>query len=194
MNRLMFPLMVLIILVAPFLGKKGSVEETERLWMTVYTYDLPLHELDEGDHTFQYEFNWTYPQQGSLIGEIHTIPVTASAPVYPGYALLRPTRIDALSGDANGALCSTVESVNPAQAMRFLVAWVPDNFFTAEEMNAQLSSMNVTVRWDGGAPVRMIPRRTSISWDALWNCDPWATQSLPSSENGIGMLLPGGLS
>jgi hypothetical protein len=72
-----------------------------------------------------------------------------------------------------------VDSIHPNQPVRFMVAWVPDNYMTQAEFKAHLTTMTATVQWDDHPPEALVAQRSSASWEALWNCYPWAIKIAP---------------
>jgi len=177
MARGLVPIAALLLLVlAPLVSERPSIEESEYLWMTVYTYELQPGFMEPGEHTFQYEFSWTVPRPGSLTGKVRHVQAGGSSSTYRGYVLLRPAGPQALVDTLDGVECQTVESIHPDQPVRFMVAWVADEKMTYPQVLEHLDSMKATVRWDGNPPVSLTARQTGISWEPLWNCDPWFKQ------------------
>jgi hypothetical protein len=177
---------LVLLLLAPLVSERPSVEESEYLWMSIYTYELPSGFLEPGEHTFQYEFNWTEPRPGSLTGKVRSVQVDEASTSYRGFALLRPSGPQALVDTVDGVECRPVKTIHPDQPVRFVVAWVADEKFTQPQVLEHLDSMRATVRWDGGQPVPLVIQQTSISWEPLWNCDPWYKQ------DGLLALAPAG--
>jgi hypothetical protein len=165
---------ILLILLAPILSPRVEQPAVKRaFWLTVYTYELPKEALTEGTHTYQFEFHYTSPKPGELIGKVRQVSVSGLAPETSGVVLLRP-------GGAQGLIQGSFETLKQVAANKpalLMVAWVPNVSMTEAQIRDQLASMKATVRWDNGPALELKARQLTESWEPLWNCRPWVNPS-----------------
>lgn len=174
MIRGMAPIVVILVLLAsPLFSTRSSQDDPEYLWLTVYTYDVPAKTLIPGEHSYEFRFDYTSPRRGELTGEPHNFTLSEEAPLYRAFALLRPNGLQALVDTPDGTACEVVKTLNPDQNLRFMVLWVPDEKLTRSEQSAHLQSMTAEIRIDGGSWQVLDEQVTTLSWQPLWNCQPW---------------------
>ncbi len=172
------PLVAILALIVAQMLKTNPppLPEIQYFWLAAYTYDLPSGFLTEGEHTYQFTFNYTAPTPGSLVGQPHTIQVSSKAPGVPENMLLRPAGAQGL--DTVGE-CAQFPAVKTGQPIEFLVAWVPNVSMTTADFSAQVQSMKATLQWDNQPPVDLKLQTSTTSWDPLWNCRPWVYGTQP---------------
>jgi hypothetical protein len=113
------------------------------------------------------------------------VKVSAQAPLFQKSVLLRPGGQQALSQTNS---CAVIKQVNPNQPVKFMVAWVPDIQYTKADFTQQIQSMKATVSWDNQPPVNLVFQQASISWSALYECQPWVDPT--GNGQQLGLLLP----
>lgn len=182
--------MLIILLVLLLLGSSSMAAGPERLWLTEFTYDLPDGFWDVGEHSFSYEWTWTYPEAGSYAAGPFWFEVDADAPVYPGIAVLRHVYAVVRVHSPGGTHCEYIGGaddqdnlilpiIHPDQATRFHIAWPTEvdmeGLLTYPEVRTYFDSMTGTVVWDNGDPVPLV-RHEIIPWmpekksfDRWWN-------------------------
>ena len=127
----------------------------EKQWVSLYTADLPAQELSPATHGYEAVYRYTYPVAGEHAAQYGFI-VDEDAPLYDGYALLRPGHIMVRVRGTDGAQCERQGSdekwpmINPNQPLRFAMGWASDEAMTRREANAYFGSMTVVARLDGG--------------------------------------------
>lgn len=175
---------LIILLVLLLLGSSSLAAGPEKLWVTEFTYDVPDGTFEEGDHSFSYEWTWTYPESGSYSAGPFEFEVAGDAPIYPGFAVLRHVYAVVRVHSPGGTHCEYIGSVgdpavlHPDQAMRFHIAWPTEEgmegLLTYPEVHAYFDSMTGTVVWDDGDPVPLVRHEISPwqtekkSWARVW--------------------------
>lgn len=174
---------VFVLLAAQLMMPRSDVQPKKFMYLTVYAYDLPSSALNAGTHTYQFSFRYSSPRPGELIGKPHPFELDDSAPLYRGYVLLRPGGLQALVDTSEGADCKVVKKLNSRQSLRFFVAWVADEHLTVEETNRQISSMKAEIQIDGNGWIPLEKLHTTLSWEPLWNCQPWIVKTPAGSTS-----------
>lgn len=110
--------------------------QAERNWVAVFTAEKPSETWNIGEHSYQFLTN----ENDTGVGQ--TFSVSADAPTYDGYVLLRPMSLTGRVGDT----CSRIDSINPNQPTSFLTAW----FSSGTYVEAATFFYGIThwVNWD----------------------------------------------
>jgi hypothetical protein len=148
---------VILVVIVLLSGTTTLAQDNERIWTSEFVVDVPAGTFAEGVHEYWFEASWTVPAPGGWppFGP-YEFTIDDEAPIYKGYALLRPGYGYAQFGPPNRhcealGLEDTPEFVlHPDQPMRFHVGWPIDWEMTYPEARAHLDSMTLTATWGSG--------------------------------------------
>jgi Tol biopolymer transport system component len=129
--------------------------QAARTWVAAYTYNAGT--WDTGTHTYQF---WA---GGSPQGDEFSFEVSNDAPLYDGYALIRPGILRAQTPEG----CMNIPAINSAQETRFHIGWTFDGAYADARM--YLENLMAQVRWDTTEPADMLmheifPLTGSVDW------------------------------
>lgn len=149
--------------------------QAERVWIAAYSYDLPAGSLPDGAYPYHFDFEWSLPEPGTFSGQGGEFVLSGSAPVHEGNVLLRgPFELRGVD-TPEGLVCEEVEEINPDQAMRFLIGWVPgvDEFIPMSYADARAHFESITARaiWGDGTSADLVrhevfPWTSQVDWPA----------------------------
>jgi len=192
MKKKILPVSIAVLVFAIMLLVSGvrsaqAQEEKGGLWVRFYTYEVPLGTWTEGAHTWVFTWTYTVPNPGSGQSALRKFNVSASAPVYPGFAVFRHNRVQALVPGLDGLRCEDITIIHPSQPTRFLVGYRTEKegigLMTYPQARAFYESLIFTVHWDGLPRAQMTPHQIE-RWnenkvDKLQDCYPWAVRQTP---------------
>lgn len=114
MKNAFAPLVALLaLLIAPYISRQEPTELTRYYWLNVFTYTPSQEIFTDGVHTYQYEFHYSVPKPGSLVGQERQIDVANRMSIAPGFALLRPGGLQILDRSETDGCSEATESVGP---------------------------------------------------------------------------------
>lgn len=142
---------LIILLLVLILSSSISAAGPEAQWVAMFYSDIPAGTWAEGTHTYSFEFTWTEPSPGFAVSAPGEFTVSADAPIYDGYVLLRS--FYELAYVPPG--CQWVDVIHPDQPTRFQIGWRTDDPMTPPEALAHLRSMSVTAVWGDGSSVAL---------------------------------------